>query len=478
MHPFIPMLVAGLAIAGCSGDDPMSATNEPAAKLVTSSTTAGGHRGSASVPRTLTSSANSGGLTVSSNVAGGLRDGVTPTSFKVTIENVSAAHTYSASGVFNTPDGASAPGAALPGSAYSFSFAAAPGAKLSFATMFVQSNDLFYSPGAAGIDLFDAAGNPVTGDVTAQVQLWDAGTEVNQEPGVGADQAPRQAGANTGATEGGVVQLVSDGFTYPAVDANIQVTLSNDGNGTFTAQISNLSGSNTPLAPGVYAVHTTTALFTSGSADTGNGLEALAEDGNPAALGAILAADTGIGSPLAPGVFVVHTTTAPLFTSGVADRGEGLEALAEDGNPAPLSATLATRAALNGVFNTPVGASGPGPLLPGSAYEFSFTATPGSWLSFATMLVQSNDLFYAPAASGIALWNASGAPVSGDITALVQLWDAGTETNQAPGAGPDQAPRQSGADTGAAEGGVVQLVNDGFTYPANSSIVRVTISHN
>jgi len=36
-------------------------------------------------------------------------------------------------------------------------------------------------------------GNPRTGDVTADVQLWDAGTEVNMEPGVGADQPPRQS---------------------------------------------------------------------------------------------------------------------------------------------------------------------------------------------------------------------------------------------------------------------------------------------
>ncbi|HIG53410.1 MAG TPA: hypothetical protein EYG11_12555 [Candidatus Latescibacteria bacterium] len=479
MRPFIPMLVAGLAIAGCSSDDPMSAKNEPAGKLVTSTTTAGGHRGSASVPRILNSSATAGGLAVSSSVAGGLRErGVSPASFTVLIENVSPAYKYSASGVFNTPDGTSAPGAALPGSAYSFSFAAAPGAKLSFATMFVQSNDLFYSPGTAGIELFTTDGLPVTGDITAQVQLWDAGTEVNQEPGVGADQAPRQAGANTGAAEDGVVQLVADGFTYPDMAANIQVTLAYASNGVFTAQISNLSGSSTPLAPGVYAVHTSDAFFTSGSADAGNGLEALAEDGNPADLATALAAKTGIGSPLAPGVFVVHKSLAPLFSNGAADRGEGLEALAEDGNPAPLSATLATRAALNGVFNTPVGASGPGPLLPGSAYSFSFTADPGSRLSFATMFVQSNDLFYAPASTGIALWDASGTPISGDITNVIQLWDAGSEVNQAPGAGPDQAPRQAGADNGAAENGVVQLVNDGFSYPANNSIVRVTITQN
>ena len=86
------------------------------------------------------------------------------------------------------------------------------------------------------------------------------------------------------------------------------------------------------------------------------------------------------------------------------------------------------------------------------------------------MFVQSNDLFYAPASTGIALWDASGTPISGDLTDMIQLWDAGSEVNQ--------APRQAGADNGAAENGVVQLVNDGFSYPANNSIVRVTITQN
>ena len=43
--------------------------------------------------------------------------------------------------------------------------------------MFVQSNDLFYRPGTAGRDLFTTDGLPVTGDITAQVQLWDAAPE-------------------------------------------------------------------------------------------------------------------------------------------------------------------------------------------------------------------------------------------------------------------------------------------------------------
>ena len=60
------------------------------------------------------------------------------------------------------------------------------------------------------------------------MMLWDAGTEVNEYPGYGPNQAPRQTGADTGADENGVVQLigdVGDGFPYPSVLSTIRVTI-------------------------------------------------------------------------------------------------------------------------------------------------------------------------------------------------------------------------------------------------------------
>jgi len=62
------------------------------------------------------------------------------------------------------------------------------------------------------------------------------------------------------------------------------------------------------------------------------------------------------------------------------------------------------------------------------------------------------------------------------VTDKFLLWDAGTEVNQPPGIGPDQAPLQKAPKTGAREHGVVHLVNDGFTYPKTTSVMRVTIS--
>jgi hypothetical protein len=45
------------------------------------------------------------------------------------------------------------------------------------------------------------------------IAIWDSGTEVNQEPGVGLDQVQRQAAANTGAADpDNTVRLAPDTF--------------------------------------------------------------------------------------------------------------------------------------------------------------------------------------------------------------------------------------------------------------------------
>ena len=575
-------------------------------------------------------------------------------------------------------------------------------------------------------DLF-IDGQPISGDITAQIGLWDAGTEVNEEPGVGENQAPRQAGANTGADEGGTVRLVDDGFTYPAVTDIVSITVTSIGGAFIEAGEDagedtgegdvddGLTGTEAAIAPDVLALtnalisYFQNALLVALTSDeatidgTSSGTLAIAGNewvltdyssdgllvlngtlnvgkdqfpsipitgeitasgafdatvlldilvdvsgdepslsgtitvGVPYDIGAIIAAagdmdedgeesaqqlgvndtydniragvrlilsydaeanaftgtaenttdatleqvrvevhlsngtelgpttptdlapgqsipitlpatsesfDTwsahpevgaggegegegehdgegdsdgdsdsdgddssevtitsartlssdpaaglaeprvpaqfivrieNLGTVLAPGAWVAQRGGTPFFSDGQPDRGAGLEALAEDGNPAELAANLSNN---SGIFNTPVGADSPGPLTfmdMGNAYEFTFTARPGDRLSFATMYVQSNDLFLAPDETGIALF-IDEQPISGDITAQIGLWDAGTEVNEEPGVGENQAPRQAAANTGADEGGVVQLVDDGFTYPAVTDIVRITIT--
>ena len=119
-------------------------------------------------------------------------------------------HSSNLHGVFNTPLGAMAAGPIRPGESYEFTVNAVPGMKFFMAQMFGQSNDWFYAPGANGIALFDSKANPVSGDITDQFYLWDAGTEKDEEIGIGPNQGPRQKGPNTGDAENGVVHRVND----------------------------------------------------------------------------------------------------------------------------------------------------------------------------------------------------------------------------------------------------------------------------
>jgi hypothetical protein len=109
-----------------------------------------------------------------------------------------------------------------------FTITAQPGEMLSFATMFGQSNDCFYAPKGDGIRLFDRDGRPIMGERSVEVVLYDAGTEVNQAPGVGPDQGPRQDSDNwrQGELEHASVQPVRDTFAYPPVGEVIRVTVS------------------------------------------------------------------------------------------------------------------------------------------------------------------------------------------------------------------------------------------------------------
>jgi hypothetical protein len=181
-----------------------------------------------------------------------------------------------------------------------------------------------------------------------------------------------------------------------------------------------------------------------------------------------------------PGVAVVHREEAPIFSAGKKDRSQGLQAQSEDGDPGMLAKSLQGGKGIKSVvaFTTPIGATGPGPITPGTAYEFMISGMQGDRLSLTTMMGQSNDWFYAPAESGIDLFK-DGKAISGDITPQIILWDAGTELDQEPGIGSDQGPRQKASNTGAAENGLVRNAKDvkyGSAYTEVSSVMRVTIT--
>ncbi|WP_346858725.1 spondin domain-containing protein [uncultured Draconibacterium sp.] len=381
--------------------------------------------------------------------------------YTVTVENVSTAYAFFEAGAVAIPDGESSAGPAFPGHSFTFSFHAGPGHKLSFATMYGLSNDGFYATGEGGFDLY-SGGAPVSGDITSEITLWDAGTQVNQMPGPGIP--------HNGADENGVVRTMMDAnavdmYDYGSVATNLQASLTYNGYSMFTVTINVLGGSTTAISPVAWVVHNNgqTPIFKEGMADWGKGLEALAETGNPGHLSDYLSMNSGYYSPIAPVLWVLHDKKdMPVFTEDMPDSQMGLETLAETGNPGPLYESLMAAGYETG-FQT--GPNTP-PLFPGEMLSFTIEGHVGQSLSIASMLGFSNDIFFSTGDEGIKLSNGDDPK---DLTHFIELYDAGTEVNEYPGA-------QTQANT--VENGTVHVVNDGLPWPEASAIIKVTIVKN
>ncbi|MFC7139652.1 spondin domain-containing protein [Halosimplex aquaticum] len=118
-----------------------------------------------------------------------------------------------------------------PGESTTFYVNATKDEALSFATMFVPSNDLFIGPCQDGdaISLY-SDGSPISGEVTDKLKIYDAGTEENQPPGTGEDIKPNQplTAIDVGPDEDRPIrpiEEVDDEFEYPAVSDVISVTI-------------------------------------------------------------------------------------------------------------------------------------------------------------------------------------------------------------------------------------------------------------
>ena len=168
------------------------------------------------------------------------------------LENVTTLKDFVQSGTF---EGQGSTGDIIaPGESVRFTFNAAKGQTLMFATGYGYSNDLFFAPANPGIALYNADGTPVTGDVSSQVKLWDNGTRVNVKPGPSI--------AHPGTAENGSVTQVNgtdaQGNTYPEASAMMKLNLTYDKTKSeFTLSITNLSNNTaneTPFSPGVWVV--------------------------------------------------------------------------------------------------------------------------------------------------------------------------------------------------------------------------------
>ncbi len=383
--------------------------------------------------------------------------------YTVIVENVSTNYMFFESGVTSIPEGEGAAGPAHPGQSFKFSFHAGPNHKLSFATMYGFSNDGFYALNEGGINVYegDFPAVNVERDITSDIILWDAGTQVNQEPG------PNNP--HNGADENGVVRdkmAVGDGFDYGTVATNLKATLTYDGHSMFTVTIKDLEGSTTAISPVAWVVHTDgqTPVFKAGVADFKKGLEPLAETGNAGPLGQYLSMNSGYVSPVAPVLWVFHDKNdMPIFTKGKPDYGMGLETLAETGNPEPLYQSLMAKGYTTGFYATRENNLGDGPLFPGQKYKFTMEGHAGQMLSLACMLGASNDIFFSTGEDGIKLTNDDDYL---NLTQFIKLYDAGTEVNEYPGA-------QTQANT--VENGNVRRLDDGLSWPDASKVIKVTI---
>ncbi|GGH04026.1 hypothetical protein GCM10007415_45270 [Parapedobacter pyrenivorans] len=114
-------------------------------------------------------------------------------------------------------------------------------------------------------------------------------------------------------------------------------------------------------------------------------------------------------------------------------------------------------------------------ILPGASISFQFSAAKGQAVSFATMYGWSNDLFFAPANPGIALYNEAGMPMEGDVSSAIKLWDNGTRINQAPG--------ESVSHPGMAESASKNVMEvsgtdaQGNTYAQASAMMKATLKY-
>lgn len=188
---------------------------------------------------------------------------------------------------------------------------------------------------------------------------------------------------------------------------------------------------------------------------------------NTATAGSLVASDGSTHDvKLAPGLVIVHDAAFVLFTEGQAIARSGLEPFGEDGDPTTLLAELEGDTSVSAVgWLTARDATSyeAAPMFPGEYATATVTVSPGDHVTVAAMFGESNDTVVA----ALSVPAYDGDPLSGSLA--LALYDLGTEVDQEPGLGADQAPRQSAPNTGTAESAPVTRVEgvDGeYIWPA------------
>jgi len=386
----------------------------------------------------------------------------------ITVENIIEGKALTQFGTFQ--NSGSSP-VINPGESASFTLYAGKGQAVSFAAMYGNSNDLFFAPSNPGIKLYQNNGDPVTGDVSSQIRLWDNGTRKNEAPGPGV--------THPGSAESPQQNVAEIALATPASQL-LKAELTHEGGTKFTLKLTNTSGgtaNETPISAGVWAVShiSGTALlkedpiFSPGKLSA-NGLTDLAELGKTTPLEQYLTGITGPNSAFSPVLVVVYSgNDNPIFKTGENDRGEGLKELSQQGNADVLAAFLKTKPGIKEVFVLKDPATGI--LQPringnnGGKASQVIAARKGDRIALATMYGQSNDWFIAATNNGV------DGSTRGDISSIIGLFDSGTLQSSFPGA-------HIGSEPAEAESQPVQQLanpNQFNTLPSLPQMIKVMI---
>ena len=321
--------------------------------------------------------------------------------------------------------------------------------------MVVQSNDAVIAVEPQGVPLLGenedgdiVYRNPdtVANELRDLMEVWDIGTEANQTPGAGPDTAALQGmeNPNTGADDADTaIRYYFDPTNdLGAIGDDIDVLVSID----------------TEVDP----VEVDISILN-------------------------LAEGTAYEFTISGGAAAMTDDATALFEMGTA-ASAGLESLAEDGD----ATTLITE--LEGATTGEVVAVDPIPVDDLETITLTGPTAANPVFHFAAMIVPSNDTFIATGPGGVNLFNdadelLSETEIEDAILAALNVYDAGTEQNQAAARGRDMAGPglQSGPNVGENEGnGNVRIVTPGangalnnepvWEYPRLDQMIRVTVS--
>ena len=341
----------------------------------------------------------------------------------------------------------------------SFSFYAGKGQRLMFAMMFGASKDWFFASVQPGIELYDAQGNPRTGDISSDVSLWDNGTK-NDMSGAQEDKTITSLKARTMPQN-----LMKLFLSYEPISSRFTLKITNTSKDKMSTDGMSLT---TPFAPGVWVVSNVLGgklldekPFFEAQKKSSKELTLLAQTGDPNPLYQKVKKETGIITGLSPAVVVLYTGDKnPLYEMGKKDAGLGLKELSQKGDFSKLQASLKGMKGVKEVY-----IAGNAPIAPNGKAMTKIKKSQGDKIAYAFMFGYSNDWFYA---NSDPILSAS----KGDLTNKTALFDSGTGVDQFPGAGNKQALFGGTPDK---EEKPITKVGTTFPVPATGQVVRVTL---